>query len=88
MDLATSIARVSERAQGIFKDVCTVDETFFLSYVFLQHSPIFDLSAISMLEAGHPGLVLCDNLRDRVERKVGGEFRLAGGICIPMANSC
>ena len=45
-------------------------------------------SESSMHEAGHPGLVLWDNVRDRVDRKVGGECGLVGGICIPMANSC
>lgn len=35
-------------------------------------------SESSMHEAGHPGLVLCDNLRDRLGRKVGGESGLKG----------
>lgn len=72
MDLATSIARVSERARGIFKDICMVDKTFLLSFVFLQHSPVFDVSASSMLEAGHPRLVLLDNPEGRGGVGAGG----------------
>ena len=71
---------VGEREGGMIWENST--ETCALPYVEWM------ASESSMHEAGHPGLVLCDNLRDRVERKVGGEFRLAGGICIPMANSC
>ena len=31
-----------------------------------------------MHEAGHPKLVLCDNLEGLVGREVGGEFRMEG----------
>ena len=42
----------------------------------------------SMLEAGHPKLVLWANLKGQVGEGDGRGFRMVGDTCIPKANSC
>lgn len=68
-----------------FKDICMVaTKTFLLSFAFPATFPVFDVSASSMLEAGHPRLVLLDNSEGRGG---SGGFRMRQHT-LPMADSC